>query len=197
MPVTIDEAELPAAANVLAHAFQDDPGTLYLIPDPVRRAALLPLMFQVMIRYGLKYGEVCGDQRVPRGVAIWLPPGKSTPDDAGMGEAGIGAVAEEWGEEAMGRLGTLVASLEVLHSRLVKIPHWRLFFVGVEPEHQGKGVGGALLQAKPSQPSDNTPTYLETFTLPNVRFYRQHGYSVVGENDMAGSGIHVWSMLRR
>ena len=197
MPAPLEKRELPSAAKVLARAFQDDPGTVYLIPDPTHRAALLPAMFEVMVRYGLKHGQVYVDENAPRGVAVWLPPGETTPTDAGMGEAGIGGVVEQWGEAAMGRLGTLVADLEVLHNRLVEEPHWRVFFLGVEPEQQGKGIGSALLQARPSRPPDSTPTYLETFTLPNVRFYQRHGFSVIGENDMAESGIHVWSMLRR
>ncbi len=196
-PSTLAATDLTIEAGVLARALQEDPGTVYLFKDPDQRAAMLPIMFRVMIRYGLKHGLVRATPDTPQGVAIWLPPGQTTPDEAGMGEAGIGEVAGQWGDEAMGRLGTLVAYLEALHAQLVREPHWRLFFLGVEPERQGKGIGGALLHARPSQPSDSSPTYLETFTLPNVRFYERHGYRVIGENDMAGSDIHVWSMLRR
>jgi ribosomal protein S18 acetylase RimI-like enzyme len=153
-------------------------------------------MFNVMLRHGLKHGFVYSAPETPFGVAIWLPPGQTTPHDADLGDAGIGEVAGLWGHEAMQRLGTLVAYLETLHEQLVQQPHWRLSFLGVAPEHQGEGIGGALVDARPSSPTDNTPTYLETFTVPNVRFYEKHGYHILAENDMPTTGLHVWSMLR-
>src|SRR5436305_11863053 len=68
MPASLDPTELSTAGNTLARAFQEDPGTLYFFADPARRAALLPSMFDVMIRYGLKRGEVCADESTLRGV---------------------------------------------------------------------------------------------------------------------------------
>ncbi len=40
------------------------------------------------------------------------------------------------------------------------------------------------------------PVYLETFTLPNVRFYERRGYRVIDEHQMATGPYTVWAMRR-
>ena len=45
--VRLEESRLGEASDVLARAFYDDPAWVWLIPDPARRARLLPWLFRV------------------------------------------------------------------------------------------------------------------------------------------------------
>jgi GNAT superfamily N-acetyltransferase len=75
-------------------------------------------------------------------------------------------------------------------------PHMYLWFLGVAPQHQGRGVGRALLADLHAE-SDKAgvPTYLETATAENVAFYRRDGYERLGEIKMP-SGPRMWRMER-
>ncbi len=191
---TLSENQVDSAAATLARAFQDDPGTLYMIADDRQRVDMLPAMFRVMTLHALRHGQAYTTPGL-EAVALWLGPSQTAPGDAEMGQAGIGDVAQLWGGEAMGRLGILVGTIEQLHSQLVPGPHRRLFFLGTAPEAQGKGAATALIEAFLYQYND-VPCYLETLTPQNVEFYKKRGFRVAGETDVPESDVHVWGMVR-
>ena len=59
--------------------------------------------------------------------------------------------------------------------------HWYLLGVGVHPQHQGAGIGKALLEPVLNATDENGLTcYLETQTARNVKFYEKLGFSVFG-----------------
>lgn len=55
-----------------------------------------------------------------------------------------------------------------------------LWYIGVLPEYQGKGIGGKMLNDL-LQIAKNNPIYLETSTLENLPFYKRYGFKVYGE----------------
>lgn len=73
--------------------------------------------------------------------------------------------------------------------------HWHLGPVAVDAHLQGKGIGSNLMRvfcAKMDAAGETA--YLETDKDINVRFYRQFGFEVVGEEDVLG--IPNWFMIR-
>jgi GNAT superfamily N-acetyltransferase len=51
-------------------------------------------------------------------------------------------------------------------------PHWYLPLIGVDPVHQRKGYGSALLQHVLLQcDRDHAPAYLESTNPANIRLY--------------------------
>ena len=59
---------------VLARAFQDDPAWGWVLPNPRRRAALLPWLFQT--GFEIADAQVWTTEGEIHGVARWLPPGR-------------------------------------------------------------------------------------------------------------------------
>jgi GNAT superfamily N-acetyltransferase len=58
-------------------------------------------------------------------------------------------------------------------------PFIYLLFLGVHPDHQGKGVGSQLLMHLIAQSKkEGKPIYLETSHPPNLPFYRKFGFEV-------------------
>ena len=69
--------------------------------------------------------------------------------------------------------------------------------LGVEPERQGQGVGGALIQQMLGHiTAAGELCYLDTLEAHNVPFYERHGFRVVTEGDMPERDIHIWVMRR-
>ncbi|HEY4398469.1 MAG TPA: GNAT family N-acetyltransferase, partial [Acidimicrobiia bacterium] len=68
---------------------------------------------------------------------------------------------------------------------------------GVEPAHQGEGLGGTLLDAVLGRlDTTGVPAYLETSTEANVAWYRHHGFEMQQEIRPAPAGPPVWTMWR-
>ncbi len=195
-PVRLVESQTGAAAVVLSRAFQEDAGTAYMIPEMVARSRGLPFLFAPLVRYTLANGEAYTTENTDA-VALWLPPGNTTPTNEGMGQAGIGDAAQELGDVAMGRVMNLSSYLEIIHTQEMPGPHWRLFFLGVEPERQGQGVGGALIQPMLARIAEaGMSAYLDTFEERTVPFYERQGFRVVAEGEAPDSAVHVWAMRR-
>ncbi len=77
-------------------------------------------------------------------------------------------------------------------------PHWYVLILGVHPNHQGKGLGGKLLQRIIKKAdADAVPVYLETANPKNLDFYRKYGFETSKAIvPMAGCPT-VWALLRK
>jgi ribosomal protein S18 acetylase RimI-like enzyme len=195
----IQAGDVGAAADMLARAFQDDPGALIVEPDPTLRHEADRTLFAPVVRYAIPYGRVLvaatDDGRI-LGVATFLPAGHATASDEEMVAAGLmEAVAAV--PEAAARMGPMVDYLEELHARAIDGPHARLEFYGVDPAAQGSGVGSRLMAAGHATiDATGERCYLETFTTKNVAFYEKRGYRVVIEGTVPGTETPVWGLVR-
>lgn len=78
----------------------------------------------------------------------------------------------------------------------VSHPHLYLWFIGVEPELHGRGIGRALLTELHARSAAlAVPTFLETSSEPNVSFYQRQGYELLGEIALPG-GPPMWRLER-
>jgi GNAT superfamily N-acetyltransferase len=189
--------DVEACARVLARAFHDDPGTMLIEPDAERRRAIFPAFFRTFVVASLASG---GDLVVPEGevlgLASWFGPDSHAPADAAMGEAGMAEVVDAFGPAATQRMVEMTGELERQHKARMTGPHLRLEFFGVDPEVQGRGIGGALMQHGHRRADAlGLPCYLETFTEENVRYYEHRGYGVMGTYHV-GEGVPVYAMRR-
>jgi ribosomal protein S18 acetylase RimI-like enzyme len=184
------------AAGVLSRAFAEDPLFVVMAADPTRRqAALVPFM-AAAVRYCLRYGAVYATAEPMRGVAAWSAPGEESTRERWLA-AGFGAAVAAMGDEAMGRLGTIFGHQAQTREQVMPGPHWYLIVLGVEPAHQGQGIGGRLLQPVLARAdAAGLPCYLETETAAALRFYQRHGFAVLAERDVPGVGFHYWAMGR-
>jgi ribosomal protein S18 acetylase RimI-like enzyme len=183
--------DIDACARVLAAAFQDDPGTVNFEPDDDRRRRVLPLFFRTFVAAALAdRGDliVVGDP--VEGLASWFGPDQHGPSPAAMDANGFGDVLTAAGPESADRLVAMVGEIERQHEQLIRGPHLRLEFFGVLPGRQGSGLGTALIEDGHRRADELAlPAYLETFTDPNVNFYRRRGYEVVGEFTIANGSL--------
>ncbi len=199
-PVPLAAAQVTEASEMLARAFHDDPPNVWLFPDEeMRRRALLG-NFVIAARYGLQYGEVFTTPNTAEGVAIWLPPDDPLPSTIRMMRVGFLHFVSSpfrFGFGPFSRFMAFMDRMEKLHKRDAPGRHWYLMTLGVDPPHQGRGTGGALMQPVLERADcDRLPCYVETAKEINVSFYQKQGFEVVVEEDLPGGGPRFWTMKR-
>jgi ribosomal protein S18 acetylase RimI-like enzyme len=87
--------------------------------------------------------------------------------------------------------------LENRHEHHAPERHYYLFVLGVEPELQGRGIGGQLMRpVLDICDREGLPAYLETALEIDVKFYTKHGYQVVEEIVPAPTAPKLWLMKR-
>ena len=75
-----------------------------------------------------------------------------------------------------------------------KEPFYYLWFIGVAPEAQGKGIGSALIEEVFIKYNEETrPFYLETSVVKNLSWYEKYGFKIFKELDL---GHKLYLMLR-
>jgi GNAT superfamily N-acetyltransferase len=179
--------DLADTASVLAAAFQDDPVFAWCVPDATRRAAVLPRFFRIMASAIAPHDDIHVAALTARpvsgaidGAAVWLPPEAAPVGDL---EAPI---AELFGDDA-GRIFDIMGLLDAAHPHA---PHHHLVFLGVIPELQGRGIGGAMLRDDLAGPAA-----LDATSKDSRRLYERHGFEVVQELRVDNSPT-LWSMWR-
>ena len=188
LTVQAAKAEEEAAVfAVLTLAFSSDPATRWTWPEP-------KVFIEAFPRFAKAFGGAAFDMGTAHrigwaGAALWLPPG-ARPD-----EAALGALMESTADAATATDGPKL--MQQMASHHPKEPHWYLPLIGIDPAHQGKGLGGALLKhATDICDRDGVPAYLESSNLANVPLYERHGFEATGRIQVGGSPVFT-PMLRR
>ena len=196
--ISLDKTQIRAAGEVLGRALQDDPVSVYDIPDKEKRHTVIKHVFQMTSCLGVKYGETHATSPNLEGVAVWLPyinkEYKLITDIRCMFKAKF----YKLGREAGKRIKPIEEYSTKIHREFAPGDHWYLQTLGVEPAHQGKGYGSLLMEYM-LEKIDNTnplPVFLETSTEINVKFYKRFGFEVVKEEIIPETGVKQWYLFR-
>ena len=75
--------------------------------------------------------------------------------------------------------------------------HWYLPIVGVDPNAQGHGLGGALMRHAVTRcDEEGALAYLESTNPRNISLYQRHGFEAMGKIQIGAAPL-VTPMLRR
>ena len=196
--VRLDAARCPEARAALAKAFLDYPVMVYAAPTATRRAAGVAALYGAFISDALRHGEIFGTADTVVGAACWLPPERSTISFPRQVRAGMFQLPIHFGIRGFSRLLAYDAMAAKLHHTYAHEPHWYLAALGVQPDHQGQGIGGALMRPILARADgQGLPCYLETHKPENVRLYQRHGFEVSCHCQVPGHPVPVWAMLRK
>jgi ribosomal protein S18 acetylase RimI-like enzyme len=123
------------------------------------------------------------------GAALWLPPEVHPDEDM------LITLLQRTGSAQVQKDG--LAVIEQMGRHHPREPHWYLPLIGVDPSHQGKGYGSALLQhALISCDRNHTLAYLESSNPKNISLYEQHGFTLLGTIQV-GTSPPLFPMLRK
>jgi ribosomal protein S18 acetylase RimI-like enzyme len=191
------KADARELSRVLALAFEHDPPMIWMFPDPAsRRRRQLRRMFLTLFRR-----EVCarGGARVAAdggrivGAALSLPPRAKARTSKRYQVMMLAGLLWAFGR----RFGYLKIIGEATAEIHPKEPHWYLFAIGVDPSHQGMGVGAALLRERLRHiDTERLPAYLESSSLANVPMYEHFGFENTGTVPLPEDAPVLTSMWR-
>ena len=176
---TATGADAERCLAVLTLAFGSDPPCRWDWPDPQQYLEAFPRYARALGGGALDYGTGHYAEGFS-GVALWLPPGVE-PDEAAL----KGVIQETVAEERKGALFAMVEQIGAFHPREA---HWYLPLIGVDPAHQGKGIGSVLLsQVLSTCDGQRLPAYLEATSPRNILLYKRHGFEAIGSIQVVDS----------
>ena len=95
----------------------------------------------------------------------------------------------EQGARAMRRWGEVSRALQAERPLL---PHWYLALLGVDPDWQGQGLGGRLLEAFLALADrDGAPAYLECDREASLLVYTRRGFVEREVREVHGVACHL------
>ncbi|WAI00348.1 GNAT family N-acetyltransferase [Methanogenium organophilum] len=196
--IRLPKDRIVAASEMLVRSFFDDPKLTYILPDGDSRTEKGRHLFAFELRYGLRYGQVYATSPNLEGVATWIPSEKAAITFWRAIFCGGMALQRGLGKETMDRLMTFSEKVDIYHKKHLPGPHCYLFFIGVDPRHQGQGYGGRLIRPMLEWLDNNRMAcYLNTQNEENIGLYEHFGFRVVEQVTLPGSGIVHTGMIRK
>jgi ribosomal protein S18 acetylase RimI-like enzyme len=195
MPL-IKMPSVEAAAETIARSFMDDPFFFYLLPVERLRLIWLKRFAATSISMVAGFQECYVTDEQTGGAMILVPPGHYPLPLVKIVPFLIRLIFTTL--RCKVSPVKLIASMKVLLSMEKLHPKfdcWYVMQVGVNPEMQGKGLGGKLMHelvARAEQ--ENMPIYLETANEKNFSFYRRYGFEFGQEIKYEGVPP-LWQML--
>jgi GNAT superfamily N-acetyltransferase len=183
-----DDADVAAAADLIALSFDHLDANHYLIPDENRRLPAMREFFHVLTEHA---AAGAGQVLLTDGaVAVWFDRTTEPTEPEGY-EKRIAAAAGEY----LGRFHELDEKFEANHPT---DPHWHLAFLAVHPTRWRQGLGSALMKHTHDQLDQlGIPAYLEATNPDNQRVYRRHGYhNMTPAEILLGDGTPFYRMWR-
>ena len=187
-----------AAARLLTRAFAADPVLTYFMNGTWRRAVAFPAFFRAVLLENLPHDAVYGAWSTDRliGVSAWIPPDAPTaPTSTRWRCATNHTIVRVLFPLRSRGIYRGFSSLAALHPRSA---HWYLPFVGIDPEHQGLGVGALLLKPVLQRADrEGRLCYLETPFPRTHAFYQRLGFELGPAIRPFPGAPPVWTMLRK
>lgn len=182
-PPNIGTAKTSERERVIATVqmgFSSDPLTRWFWPEANQYLASAPL-FDAFGGDAVEAGSAFVSDGF-EGAALWLPPGQM-PDEERVAESVQSTVAPDLVDDVF----SVFEKMDQYHPDEAV---WYLPLIAVDPFHQGKGIGSALMkEALKRCDAEKLPAYLESSNPRNISLYERHGFESMGQIQVGNSPV--------
>jgi len=165
--------------DILCNSFDQNKSVNYIVKQDSKRKKRIKTLMDYSFEYCYMFGNVYLSDDRKACALIMLPEKKKTSVksillDAKMAVSCVG----------LNRVSKILARDAKIKSEYPQSPIYYLWFIGVKPDEQQKGIGTSLLKELIKE-SDllKRPIYLETSVPENIRFYNKQGFNIYNELD--------------
>ncbi|MDI6617791.1 MAG: GNAT family N-acetyltransferase [Clostridiales bacterium] len=168
----------------------------YFFPDKERRRRLLPEVFNVMVKYGFRFGDIFISSDLIEGAAIVGPPGSKKFSNFTAAKCGGLLLPFKFGIPALDRINNYQTYAAKIHEKYAPDYSVHLMLLAVAPSMQGKGYGSILIGKVLSECRRiKASCYLETQSENNAVLYSHFGFNVVYKGLIPETHIMNYAMV--
>lgn len=177
--IRADTADKSRVIEILTNSFEDNKSVNYIIKQDQNRVQRIRTLMAYSFDICQMFGDVfLSDDK--NGCALILMPDKKKTTFRSISldaKLAISAISLSNIKKAMSR----EVAINKIHP---EGPIYYLWFIGVDPSQQGRGIGSGLLNAIIQEGRSQKKTIcLETSTLKNIPWYEKHGFETYHEMD--------------
>ena len=178
--IRADYKDKELIVNILAQSFDGNKSVNYIVKQDSKRAKRMKKLMEYSFEVCHLFGDVFLTEDKKGCALIVMPDKKKTRLKSILLDAKLAfsCISLSNLKKAMAR----EAAIKKLHPNE---PMYYLWFIGVDPSEQNKGVGTSLLKEVINEGSaKHRPIYLETSTLKNIPWYEKFGFIVYDKLDL-------------
>lgn len=183
--------DLDILVDSLSDSFAEDPMFNWVFPQ----RKLYPHFFHMLVKDVYLERGIVHIEEQGRAAALWLPPEERFKLAPRIGLLGFGLKLVKQG--GLRPIWRLLQQGAIFSKHQPREPHYYLQFIGCRSDHQGQGIGAALLkQGIKICDEHGMPAYLECSNSRNVPLYERHGFEVRSQQVVGKNGPMAWFMWR-
>ncbi len=193
----LSRQEIEAAGELSWRAFGEDDLFAFIFPVERRRPEAIASLHRgvlIALKGRAEFSVALQDDALVA-LAVWVPPG-GWPFSFGtqLRQARTGLVTMAKARANPLRGSSLMAAVAKAHLR---VPHWYLQLVMVDPSHQRRGLGSRLIEpVLEICDREGLPAALETQKTENLAYYARFGFREMHRSDASPDGPSIWSLER-
>jgi GNAT superfamily N-acetyltransferase len=190
------EKDAVKAGAVMADAFCRDP--LWNAVLGLSRPGQKTGVFEVPVRYCLRYGQVYAPSERLEGVITWVRGELADMTFWRLARSGAIWPGLKAALSLSARLLAVFRPLDVDRKENMRgRPYLYIPMLGIASAHQGHGYGSRLLRGLIAESERaNSLLYLETETEDNVRWYESFGFETIRQVNLPVIHLPIWEMAR-
>jgi len=180
MMIKARESDRATVIDILAGAFDDNQSVNYIVLQDVKRKKRIAQLMSYSFDVCMLYGEVFLTEDGTGCALVLFPDRKKT----GLQTTGLDLklIFRSIG------IGNAIRAMKreaAIQKRQPDAPLYYLWFIGVQPEAQGRGSGSRLLNELKQRAGElERVICLETSTAQNIPWYKKQGFRIYNELDL-------------
>jgi ribosomal protein S18 acetylase RimI-like enzyme len=184
-----DRSHKALVVEILAKSFDDNQSINFIVRQDRRRMERIKDLMAYCFDICLMQGQAFLSDDGNAGVLIRDPLKKGNRVKTGLLDLGLA-----FQSIGLHRVSKVARREKLIKKYQPKDPFYYLWFIGVNPDAQGKGTGSNLLrEVLQYYEPDKRPFYLETSVLRNLPWYEKFGFKIYNEIDL---GYKLYQMIR-